>query len=579
MKRSFYGFALTAMLCIQVVKAAEIPQHISYFRVYELMDELANFGLIELNSAVKPYSRSFIAMKLQYVSDKIEKGSITTTLPRRIKKEIAFFLQEMALENERLPQSKFTMHHNERSIAALWPPAFSYIDEQFRARITPILGLHLTMNQHGTVDKRWVGADFQGYFGKNLSVYGSIRDISHLGAPPLSRPTYLNNEPGYEYTRGTDFSDSRGGITWSNDFLSFGIKKDNIIWGDSYHSSNILSGRVPSFPMIFLRLKPAKWFELNYFHGWLVSNVIDTTNFYMDNVGKLHHRPVNKYMAANFFTFTPVRNLKLSVGNSIVYAENNTHPSYFIPIAFYKSMDHVQTKGLGAENQNSQLFMNFSSRNIRNLHLYSSIFVDEFRIRRMLPSSPDKNPFSLKIGGHMTNFPISNLSLTAEYTNTNIINYKHSIPALSYSSNSYNMGHYLGDNAREFYARLKYKPLRGLDLELYYIDAQKGNDYEYIRHGFHNGVRSSIINIISNPTPGDVIWTNKTIGFRAIYEIFQNGYAVLKVENSNIQSSDAERPVAFGENRMSSQEVLNKFTPKMLQGQNTTITIGFSFGF
>ncbi len=579
MRIRLFNLTLVLFFSLFMVKAQDIPQHISYFRVYELMDELANMGLVDLNSAVKPYSRSFIANELQKVSDKIESGDFLPALSRRIKREIEFFLLEMALENKGLPNSKLRLFKSDKSIAAFWPPAISYRDDYFRARITPILGMHLTMNQNGVVDKRWFGAEFQGYFGKNLAVYGSIRDISHTGDGPLSQPTYLNNEPGYEYTLGTDFSDSRGGITWSNEYLSIGIKKDNIVWGDNYHSSNILSGRAPSFPMIHLQLKPTKWFELNYFHGWLVSNVLDTTNYYMDNVGKLHHRPVNKYMAANFFTFTPIKNLKLSIGNSIVYAENNVHPSYFIPIAFYKSMDHVQTKGLGAENQNSQLFMNISSRIIQNIHLYSSIFIDEFQLRRMSPDSPDKNPISIKMGAHMSNIGINNLSLTAEYTNTNIINYKHSIPALSYASNSYNMGHYLGDNTREFYAGMKYKPIRGLDLEMYYIDALKGNDYEYIRHGFHNNTRASIITIISNPTPGDVIWTNKTLGFRAMYELFQNGYAVVKLENSNIQSYEAELPIAFAENRMTAQEVLDKFTPKMLHGKNTTLTIGFSFGF
>ncbi len=32
-----------------------IPQHISYTRIYDFVDELANDGFIDLNSAVKPY--------------------------------------------------------------------------------------------------------------------------------------------------------------------------------------------------------------------------------------------------------------------------------------------------------------------------------------------------------------------------------------------------------------------------------------------------------------------------------------------------------------------------------------------
>ena len=41
-----------------------IPQHISYTRIYDFVDELATDGFIDLNSAIKPYSRDFICRKL-----------------------------------------------------------------------------------------------------------------------------------------------------------------------------------------------------------------------------------------------------------------------------------------------------------------------------------------------------------------------------------------------------------------------------------------------------------------------------------------------------------------------------------
>ena len=53
--------------------AQDIPKHISYYRIYEFIDELATDGLIEINSAVKPYSQQFIAERLQEVALKIKK--------------------------------------------------------------------------------------------------------------------------------------------------------------------------------------------------------------------------------------------------------------------------------------------------------------------------------------------------------------------------------------------------------------------------------------------------------------------------------------------------------------------------
>ena len=551
------------------VSAQDIPEHISYTRIYDYLDELATDNIIELNSVAKPYARTFIAEKLLQAQGKKDK------LNKRQRDELRFFLNEFALEQDKLPGTNLTISRNENLTFAGIQPGLSYRDSVFRVKITPLLGMDITRNSNGTITKRWYGADFQAMFGKHLSVYGSLRDIS-IDGPLLARPGYLNDYPGYEYKEsasGGDFSDSRGGIKYSWSWGSIGLVKDNVIWGDNYHGSNILSGRAPSFPMLTLHLKPTKWFELQYFHGWLVSDVLDSTRYYLDNLGAKHYRMKNKFIAANMLTFTPIDKLNLSVGNSIIYAEDNVQPGYFLPIAFYKSIDHTLTKGLNLENQNSQIFLNFSSRNIKHLHFFTSVYADEISWGRFLPKSKERNPISYKVGADLSNFLIENLSLVAEYTNTNIINYKHSIPALTWASNGYNLGSYLGDNSEEMYLAMRYKPIRGLDLSLSYTDAKHGNEYEYVRDNH------AIDAIISQPSPGSITWSNKTLGFNAQYEVFNNAYAIVNVAYSNIQGYNLTSTPIVGEVRKTAQGYLDLFTPAYLQGKNTTVTVGFSFGF
>lgn len=553
----------------------DIPQHISYYRIYEFIDELANDGIFELNSAIKPYSRAFINQKL------LEAQQKSYLLNSRQRNEIKFFLNDYAPENNQLPKALIHLWSSKNSKAALFQPAIHYNDSLFRARITPVLGLNVMHNDNGNIIKRWIGAEIQASIGKNVSVFASIRDLSNNG-DTLSSYHYLNNNPGYEYKEasyGGDFSDSRGGIKYSNSWGSIGLVKDNIVWGDNYNGSNIISGRAPSFPMITLQLKPAKWFELNYFHAWLVSNVVDSSYYYIENGSKIWYRPAAKYMAANMLTFTPFRNFKFSVGNSIIYAERTIQAAYLLPVAFYKSLDHTLTKGIGTENQNSQIFMNISSRNLKHTHLYASVYVDELSFDRFLPDNKQSNPISLKAGLNITNFPVRNISAVVEYTRTNILNYKHSIPSLTYASNSYNLGHYLGDNAQEVYAALQFKPLRGLDFKLTYTDAKHGNEYDYIRRGISNGIQGKVDDIISQPSLGEVIWSNKCLAFQGTYEIFNNTYMVFKAEMSDIQAFEPSQSVAFGENRMTAQQTLNYFTPAYLQGRQLTFSGGISFGF
>lgn len=381
MRKSF--LFLVFILSAIAVNAQDIPEHISYTRIYDYLDELANDGFIELNSVARPYSRSFIAQKL------LEAQS-NEKLNKRQRDELTFFLNEFALEQDKLPKSYVNLSKNDNLSLALIQPAFHYRDTLFRARITPLLGMHITANDNGSIIKRWYGAELQMMIGKHLSVYGSLRDVSIQG-DLLARPAYLNDYPGYEYkesSTGGDYSDSRGGIKYAWNWGSVGLVKDNVIWGDNYHGSNILSGRAPSFPMLTLHLKPAKWFEMQYFHGWLVSNVLDSTRYYLDNNDDKQYRMSNKFIAGNMFTITPIRNLNVSFGNSIIYAEQNVQPAYFIPIAFYKSIDHTLTKGLSLENQNSQIFINISSRNIKHLHLFTSVYADEISFNRFLPSVP-----------------------------------------------------------------------------------------------------------------------------------------------------------------------------------------------
>lgn len=574
----FFCFAL---FLSQTAHAQANAEHISYSRIYDFLDELANDGIIELNSSIKPYSKNFIASKLQ------EAQKADSLLTKRQKGDLVFFMQNYALFYQNFPTSHLPLVQKNAWNVALVEPAVHYKDNLVSAKITPLLGMHIYSNRHGAITHRWFGADMYMNIGKNIAVYGSLRDNSYSGeylsslpvnAARLSQPAYLNDLPGVEYKEanyGGDFSDSRGGITLHNEWGSIGLIKDNVSWGDNYNGSNILSGRAPSFPMITMKLKPTSWFELNYIHGFLISNVLDSSYYYIEqhtiDGEKKQYRPMNKFVAANMLTFTPIPKLNISVGNAIVYAERSIQPAYLIPIAFYKSIDHLLTKGIKTENQNSQFFINVSSRNIKHLHLYGSMFVDEIKFSRFLPSNPETNPISYKGGFHLSNFPISNLSFTTEFTYSTMVNYKHSIESLTWASNSYNLGHYLGDNSQELFVSLQYKPIQKLSVQLAYIQALHGNEYPYIRR--------SVKEVISQPVLQDITWSNNRLISKASYELWNNAYAIASVEYNHAKGYNVTSTPIEAEIRKDAQGYLDMYSPTFYQGQNITYTIGFSLGF
>ena len=566
---------LLLALCILFVapcslKAQRIPQAIEYTEIYDFLEELTTDGVIATNAAVKPYTRDYIAARLR------EAQSRDSLLNKRQKEDLQFYLQDYALECDTIPTYYSYGHRH----VTQWRTAVSNLnladpslhiltkDKIFKMRVRPILGMDLSYSKKGLLTHRWYGAEIQMDIAHHLSIWGSIRDNSWSGqgidGSRITKPLYLNNLPGVQYKEanyGGDFSDSRGGMSVYAWWGSIGVQRERITWGDAQHCSNILSSHNPAVPMFTIQLTPCKWFQFDYFHAWLVSNVIDSTYYYEENykdgVTKRNYRPANKFMAANMFTFMPCKYIQFGIGNSIVYAERNVQAAYFIPIAFYKSLDHLLTKGLHTENQNSQAFATITIRPTDHLRLYGTFFLDEFKLSRMKKSDPQHNLYSYMVGFNWSGWPVKGLALRGEFVRSNIATYEHSIKVLDYTSNSYQMGHYMGSNSQSIFVQLSYRPTRSLRLTLDYTRDTKYTAYDYIR--------GDIGKIISETPFINPIWQNDEIKFRAVYEVFNNCYAHVDLDYNYARAGEPAN--------------LDKYSPVYLQGKNFTFTCGLSFGF
>ena len=584
-------------LFVHLSWAQNIPVPLSYTKVYDFIDELITDGVVSNQTAIRPYTRNQIADLLTQAQ------RADSLLSKRQADELKFYLNEFALENDLMVDNHVQYSDHRTFSLSLADPQFSYksLNNMFKMRIRPILGGDVMLSKKGAIIQRWWGAELQMDIAKHLSIWGSLRDNSwngnwlnktyfpseyerikgakiHYGASQVMPA--LSPLAGVQYKEasyGGDFSDSKGGINLYSWWGSIGIQRENIRWGDAYHSSNILSGRSPAVPMITLQLTPCKWFQLDYFHAWLVSNVLDSTYYYLENTTQggntlLNYRPYNKFMAANMFTFTPIKQLSFSFGNSIVYAEQTIQAAYLIPIAFYKSLDHLLTKGIRTQNQNSQAFASISVRPVNHLQLYGSFFIDEIKFSRFKPSEPENNPISYLVGFNWSGWPIDGLSLRGEFMRSYIACYTHSIDVLTWESNSYNMGHYMGDNAQSIYGELAYRPVRGLLLKLSYTHDTKYNSYAYLR--------DNISETIAQKPFDQPIYRNQEVRLDGIYEPHPNMYMTLSIGYNNAQGFDNIKTNALPSELLgSAQYYLDRFCPLYYQGKNLTISAAFSFGF
>lgn len=591
-----------------LVIAQNIPVPLTQVKLYDFLDELLTDGVVVHQTAVRPYSRQQVAKML------VEAQTADSLLNVRQKKDLAFYLNEFALERDTMVSNYVQYTDHSTYNLSLADPQFSYRSKNsmFKMRLRPILGADVTASKKGVLLQRWWGAELQMDIANHVSIWGSLRDNSwsgnwlskkyypddndrmygariHYGAsriqPALTPMTGVQYK---EANYGGDFSDSKGGISLYSWWGNIAVQRENIRWGDVYHASNILSGRAPAVPMISLQLTPCKWFQFDYFHAWLVSNIMDSTYYYLENTTKgdvqvKNYRPMNKFMAANMFTFTPIKHLSFSVGNSIIYAEQTIQAAYLIPIAFYKSLDHLLTKGLITQNQNSQAFASLSVRPVKHLQLYGSFYLDEFSIKRLKPSNQENNPISYLVGFNWSGWPIKGLSLKGEFMRSYIACYTHSIDALTWQSNSFDMGHYMGDNAQSIYAELAYRPTRGMLIKMSYTHDTKYNSYAYLRRyrTATEDIRDGGISETLAQKPFDhAIFRNEVLRLDGIYEVHPNMYLTLALEYNNARGFDNQKPNAIkSEDIGDAQYYLDKYMPLYYQGKNLTVSAAFSFGF
>ena len=193
MKRLISILILVSALAA-INQAQDLPVNTSNRGIYDFLDELANTGIIDLNSAVKPWSRAFIAEKLE------EAGEQRDNLGKRQQDELDFYLRDYGKE---LNEGKEWDRRKD---------AFYFKDELFTLTVNPILGGEFQSNSNGTAKYWRNGAEAWAYIG-NWTFFASLRDNHE--APLLGHPAFLTQRESGHTKGGTDWSEMMAGVTYA----------------------------------------------------------------------------------------------------------------------------------------------------------------------------------------------------------------------------------------------------------------------------------------------------------------------------------------------------------------------------
>lgn len=507
-----------------------------YRDVYSFLSRLSQKSIIVFDDQIRPVSRKYIAQKLLEAS---ENSSELTALE---KQELEFFNKDFKFEFDLI--KKVETDSSQLKIFGYDDGdrlrLFSYRDNRFSINVSPILGMKIGSRDSEKLTHIWNGIYTYGYVdnfigfsfdfrdnqekGTALDKYKDFTPVTGVDARTVDNIVdYPNNKMEYSEVNAVLATD------WSWGSISVG--KGFHEWGYGESGLLVLSQKPPSYGFIRLDINPVSWLKFNYMHGWLSSDIPDSNSFFYNKAGTISFSFKDKFIATHSLIITPLTGLDLAVGESIIY-DDKLEFLYLIPIMFFRLADHQLSNQTNAAGGNAQFFFSASSKGqIKNTHLYGTLFIDEITLSGLFDSYKQRNQLGFTLGGSITDLPLENLTATVEYTKIYPFVYNHYIQTKDYKSDNYTLGHWMGNNADQIYLSLNYRIFRGLQTTVW---------GQYIRKGEAGNIQQQY-NI--QPQPPFLFGLRKNysyLGAEIKYEYTHELFAKLNFQttNSSIQQQD-----------------------------------------
>ena len=434
--------------------------------IYALLERLYIKGAIEYHSEIKPISRREIAgYLLKALANKDKLTPLDT-------KELEFYSQEFADEISfisntsclLLPRTEF-FTSGETGRFRL----FNYRDSSFSFNLDPILGIDLASKFNSGYSHSWNGLELYGYVSDHWGYSLDFRDNLESGnnidiAKSNTFETGINLSKLADKSIQYDVVNAEINYGWSFGNVSLGKYHLNI--GNGRAGQLIMSSKAPSFPIIRLDIRPVKWLNFVYFHGWLKSDIPDSSTFRYTSVeGRESISDIPKFIASHMLSFYIAEDVSLSIGESVIYS-GKVEPIYLIPVMFFRLADHYLSSPGSNTGDNAQLFADASYRiSLIKSKVYGSFFIDELSLENVFEGG-NLSSMGYTIGTEFSDLFIPNSSFVLEYSKIQPFVYTNSDDAQTYESHNYQLGHWIGSNSDIFYLSYRQNILRGLDVKI-----------------------------------------------------------------------------------------------------------------
>ena len=519
--KTFNWLILLIMLAFSGSSFAQIVYTPPDDYVYEFLQRLSLKKIIEYHSEVKPIARMKIAELLKEAS--LKKDQLNSVE----QKELDWLFEEYAYEIRK------------DSVKEHWF-LYSYSDSLFSVKVSPFAGYGFSATGKYSGHTRWWGGEMFSTYSNWFGASFSFKDIGEFG-DNVDKGKNFSPDPAlpYKYAPdGIEASDIRASISFNWNWGSVSLAKDYLEWGNGNFGQLILSEKSPPFTFIRLDLHPTNWLRFYFIHGWLNSLVYDSSSFSYNHAESiqpfLRKDYINKYIAANLLSVSPLDWLDVSFGNSIIYS-GKLRPEFFIPFLFFKSYDN-RGEDISVEDGNKQLYLDVAVRYPKSFLFYSTLFADCIEIRRLLDGDTRRTDIGFTLGGKKIDCFLPNLDFTLEYTRINPWVYEHQDETTTYKHFNYTLGDWLGQNADQFRVQFDYVPLRGLKLKAY---------TEFIRKGKLDDIYYRYDVLTYEPFLSSPKRMEKRFSIEASYAILHDVFADAYYTYSDVTDEDLTRTPLF----------------------------------
>ena len=256
-------------------------------------------------------------------------------------------------------------------------------------------------------------------------------------------------------------------INYPGGDLTFG--KTVPVWSSGYAGQLWLSDKPSSFTFLGVRHRLSERWSFSFLQGSLNSSIRDSTyTGYYPKGGGLPL--IQKLIAVHRLDFTPADNIRISIGESVVYGGRGLEPVYALPFVPYWTAQADLSNS-----DNLQIIIDWEVIKRRLGRFYGTLYLDEWDLVDTFSSESSRNWAGILIGGtvNLQSLPWRPL-LRLEWTHLTPYVYVHRSPVNTFNHYGVPLGHWIGPNGEGIFASMEGKPSSNIWGQIYINMARRG---------------------------------------------------------------------------------------------------------